>query len=397
MRVGFLHPDLGIGGAERLVVDAALALRSKGHEVTIYTAHYDASHCFAETRGLDVRVFGDWLPRTLFGGRGHAVCASVRSVYTALAMAAVAGRLDALFVDQISTALPVLRLLFFRSRLVFYCHFPDKLLATGRGASLIKRLYRWPLDLLEEVTTAFATEILVNSAFTATVFHRAFPTLSALRPPPRVLHPAVACPPPAADSGPSSSPAAPHRPLFALSLNRFERKKRVDLAVEALASLPDLRLVVAGGYDVRVAENVEYRAELEALGRARGLGDRLSFECSVSEARRDQLLRNALCLVYTPPEEHFGIVPLEAMALGCPVVAVNSGGPLETVAHGRTGLLVDPEPAAFAAAVGKIHRDPGLAAAMRANGPEHVRGNFSFGRFADRLEAFLAGKAPSGA
>ena len=41
VRVAFLHPDLGIGGAERLVVDAALALKSRGHEVTFVTAHHD--------------------------------------------------------------------------------------------------------------------------------------------------------------------------------------------------------------------------------------------------------------------------------------------------------------------------------------------------------------------
>ena len=50
VRVVFLHPDLGIGGAERLVIDAALALKSRGHEVTFVTAHHDDRHCFPETR-----------------------------------------------------------------------------------------------------------------------------------------------------------------------------------------------------------------------------------------------------------------------------------------------------------------------------------------------------------
>ena len=65
VRVVFLHPDLGIGGAERLVVDAALALRDKNHEVHIVTCHHDDSHCFEETRNgsLQVTSVGDWLPR----------------------------------------------------------------------------------------------------------------------------------------------------------------------------------------------------------------------------------------------------------------------------------------------------------------------------------------------
>ena len=49
MRVGFCHPDLGLGGAERLVVDAAVALVERGHEVVIYTAHHDPKRAFTET------------------------------------------------------------------------------------------------------------------------------------------------------------------------------------------------------------------------------------------------------------------------------------------------------------------------------------------------------------
>lgn len=67
MRVAFIHPDLGIGmypepyfiafprqnalgGAERLVVDAALGLQRLGHTVHIYTSHHDPGHCFEETK-----------------------------------------------------------------------------------------------------------------------------------------------------------------------------------------------------------------------------------------------------------------------------------------------------------------------------------------------------------
>jgi alpha-1,3/alpha-1,6-mannosyltransferase len=46
----FVHPDLGIGGAERLVIDAAVGLQSLGHKVTILTSHCDPTHCFEEAR-----------------------------------------------------------------------------------------------------------------------------------------------------------------------------------------------------------------------------------------------------------------------------------------------------------------------------------------------------------
>lgn len=50
MKVLIVHPDLGIGGAERLIVDAAVALKERGNEVIIYTSHHDRNHCFPETK-----------------------------------------------------------------------------------------------------------------------------------------------------------------------------------------------------------------------------------------------------------------------------------------------------------------------------------------------------------
>lgn len=46
----FFHPDLGIGGAERLIVDAAVGLQDLGHKVTVFTSHRDPRHCFEEAR-----------------------------------------------------------------------------------------------------------------------------------------------------------------------------------------------------------------------------------------------------------------------------------------------------------------------------------------------------------
>jgi len=69
LRVAFLHPDLGLGGAERLIVDAAVELAGRGHGADIYTPHHDRRRCFHETTSgaFGVHVAGGWLPRTLAG------------------------------------------------------------------------------------------------------------------------------------------------------------------------------------------------------------------------------------------------------------------------------------------------------------------------------------------
>jgi hypothetical protein len=57
MKVAIVHPDLGIGGAERLIVDAAVALKERGHEIFIYTSHHDPNHCFPETKSNQIDCF----------------------------------------------------------------------------------------------------------------------------------------------------------------------------------------------------------------------------------------------------------------------------------------------------------------------------------------------------
>lgn len=52
----FFHPDLGIGGAERLIIDAAVGLQNLGHKVVIYTSHCDPRHCFDEARDGELLI-----------------------------------------------------------------------------------------------------------------------------------------------------------------------------------------------------------------------------------------------------------------------------------------------------------------------------------------------------
>ncbi|KAK6911125.1 Glycosyl transferase, family 1 [Dillenia turbinata] len=98
------------------------------------------------------------------------------------------------------------------------------------------------------------------------------------------------------------------------------------------------------------------------------------------------LLNGGLCLV---EDEHFGIVPLEAMAACKPVIACNSGGPVETIRNGETGFLCDPTPQDFALAMAKYIKQPQMAEKMGREARHHVSESFSRKTFGKRLNQFL--------
>ena len=105
---------------------------------------------------------------------------------------------------------------------------------------------------------------------------------------------------------------------------------------------------MAGGYDQRVIENIEHHLELVNLAQKLGIMDKVVFLRSISNDQRILLLENTHILLYTPENEHFGIVPVEAMYMGCAVIASNSGGPLESIAHEKTGFLLQSKPRLWA-------------------------------------------------
>lgn len=262
LKIAFVHPDLGIGGAERLVVDAALGLQEAGHEVIIYTSHCDKTHCFEEVKNgtLKVEVFGDFLPTDL-GKRFFIVFANLRQLYLT-AKVVLSGRSkdkDVFIIDQLSTCVPFFKLA--NNKVLFYCHFPDQLLAIR--TNWIKSLYRIPFDLLEQFTMYCSDEVVVNSNFTKSMYKKTFKYLQKN---PNVIYPCV-------DTDTETlindrdmqigNLLVGKCPNFYLSINRYERKKNIELAIQAFAkaSVENTNLVVCGGYDPRIHENVQYLQE----------------------------------------------------------------------------------------------------------------------------------------
>jgi alpha-1,3/alpha-1,6-mannosyltransferase len=116
------------------------------------------------------------------------------------------------------------------------------------------------------------------------------------------------------------------------------------------------------------------------------------FLLSVPSAFRDTLLHNSKLLLYTPVNEHFGIVPVEAMHAGLPVLASNTGGPLESIIENETGWLRDTTQVdEWTAIMQKVllNMSEQEFANMATNGKRRVEDVFSLHAMEDKLEEEL--------
>lgn len=171
-------------------------------------------------------------------------------------------------------------------------------------------------------------------------------------------------------------------PLRLLFVGRVDPRKGIETVVRALALLPEATLVVDG----RAGS-----AEEEALARwtaAAGVADRVTVRCS-DRASLPEAYRHAhVCVFASEWEEPFGLVPLEAMACGTPVVATGVGGSGEFLVDGGNCVRFEPGSAAsLADAVRRLAGDPDLRERVVANG-RATAAFFDVDHLADAFEAW---------
>jgi len=123
---------------------------------------------------------------------------------------------------------------------------------------------------------------------------------------------------------------------FWLSVSRLSHEKRLGLLAEAFRNLPGERLVIAGGPQMGV--------DAKRFIRSLRPPDNVEFLGEVDESRLLELYATCRGLVATAQDEDFGLTPVEAMASGKAVIAVDEGGYQESVVHGETGWLVPARP-----------------------------------------------------
>ncbi len=390
MRLALYHPWIYLcGGAERVV--AEIVGRSR-HDWVIYTHHFEPESTYPCLRSEVVEL-------------GPPV--SVRRSLSPLVRAAATLSRTRLPEDG-SRALLVSSeglgdLLLARTRLpaVAYCHTPLKILHDPEvraelarrdptKAAVLRMLGR-PFQSADAALWRRYCHVLVNSNETR---RRVLKGRLAPDPAVEVLYPGVDLQRYGVQFAELESvPAAQERePLF-LVAGRMVWQKKLELAIDAmriaLAMGMKGRLIIAGAVD---AKSRDYVNGLK--GRAEGLP--ITFEEGPTDERLIELYQEATALLFTAPNEDWGIVPLEAMASGTPVIAVASGGPCESVLHGKTGWLLPGRPKAFADQMLAVAAMPEEVGRMRSACRRRAA-RYDWDRFVARIDDVMEEVATSGA
>jgi glycosyltransferase involved in cell wall biosynthesis len=334
VRLALYHPWIYVtGGIERTLLN--IASRSR-HDWTIYTHHYDSASTFPGLRDAEIVVLDPQV--------------SVRRSLPALAQAAWRiGRTELPLQDEAGLLVSSEGLGdFVMARAdvptVCYCHTPLKILHDPVTRQALRARSKRKYAALLALAPGFSAvdkrmwrryeHILANSEETAHRIEKAGLSHDEVE----VLHPGVDL------EQFTLHPTLP-RERFFLVAGRIMWEKRIELAIQALRAAreagTDASMVIAGGVDSKS------RPYLETL-RQHAAGLPVEFLIHPSDEELASLYARCLAVVFTAPNEDWGIVPLEAMASGSAVLAVDAGGPRESVIHNVTGWLLPPTPWAFA-------------------------------------------------
>lgn len=177
-------------------------------------------------------------------------------------------------------------------------------------------------------------------------------------------------------------PLGMEREAFVISVGAVRADKGYDFLIHSLAHIPEEnrpRLLLVG--------NTSLDAEKQFLAMLAGkLGVEVEFRQMIHDDDLVRLYNRALCTIFAPVLEPFGLVPLESMACGTPVVGICEGGVRETVVDGVTGFLAQRDPNLFASAISLLIEDHQLAERMGRRGRSHVEEHWSWDRAMQSLE-----------
>lgn len=397
MRIAVVH-NLPSGGARRALVEHCRGLRQRGHVVEAFFPD-TADEAFLSLEPVVDRVhvwrapappsrepslFAQLGPTTLWAGAR--LVAALARIHREMAAAVDRGGFEVVLAshDQFTHAPSALRHLatpsayFCQEPLRFVYEAPVGLAVRPSGSAAARALRTLATAAAKQVLRPMdarnaraARMILANSVYSHESILRAYGRAA------RVVYLGV-------DTA-RFRPLGLDRSNVVLSVGALHPTKGFDFVVASLGRIPAARrpalvIVADRGYGA-------YRDLLEA--QARRCGVSLEIHTRVSEAELVRWYNRALLLAYAPYLEPFGLVVLEAMACGLPVVAVAEGGTRESIRPDETGVLTMRDGAAFADAIERVGSDASLASRLAAAAEVEVARRWTWASSAEQLEAAL--------
>jgi glycosyltransferase involved in cell wall biosynthesis len=360
VRVGLFTDADVFAGTERHILDLARGLREEGAQIVILCPTPSP----LADRASDDRFVVVSIPKA-----GLIDTNAIRTVYSLLKDQ----RLDVVHAHNGRTAVTasIAATWAGRGRCVATQHFlsPNRTLQRGVKGILSRAAHRW-------VSSRTHRHIAVSQAALAGMIQRQDAPQDRI-----TVIPNGIVPPAARELLPRSEVRAelriaPHQPLI-VCVARLVPEKDIDTLIDAMklvvAQRPDARCVVAGEGDLRPA--------LEKHIRDAGVENAIQLLGFRSDTL--SLIHAADLFVLPSKAEPFGLVLLEAMSLGRPVIATAAGGPLEIVVESGTGLLVAPEnPQPMADAIVRLIDDPALRDSLGDAGRQRFLDNYTVTRMA---------------
>jgi len=376
MDIVLFQPYLdGRGGAERAVLEIA-----KRFSPTIYTFGYDRGRGFPEFAEHDIRL----LKPSAAGAAAGALCSldsDVRMGQVSSAGMTLLGMKLKDDYDVISAHLMPSEWIRNRNgRVCWFCHGPTVAFDLGlgiysemlrerspfgkaafRGGAAVYHAIEMPImKKMEKICTC-------SGATKEKIAH------SLGRKDAEVIYPGVE---------PKEFSCRDYRRFFFFS-SRFVPEKRIEFAIEAFRRFNKdgkWKLVVAGGLFGN-ARNLAYLEKLKGMAR----GHNISFQANISDSKMKELYANCYATLFSSIDEDWGIVLLEAVASGKPVISVDAGGPRESIVHGKTGFLVS-SVEEMAQKMRFLADRPDICEQMGRAGRRRVERNYTWKIFLDKME-----------
>lgn len=165
---------------------------------------------------------------------------------------------------------------------------------------------------------------------------------------------------------------------FIFTIGRLTKFKKMDLLLKTMIHLNNTHLYIGG--------DGEEKDNLISMSKKLGISDKVTFLGKLPDDQLNHYYANAKAVIFPTDREPFGIVPLEAMAAGTPVIATKSGGVTETVIDSVTGYLINPQDTiGFAKKIEEILTKADLCEELSHNSRKHVVNNFTWDIAANKL------------